>query len=147
MGCPETELSLAILDDAQIADLNRRYLKRRGPTNVIAFPMQEGPFGDLTPGLLGDVAISVETARREAKAAGLTFDRRFNELLIHGILHLLGYDHEANEAEAQVMEAKTAELMAMLDNHEQTRKPTGEKPNKIKTKFMTTKDTKKTKGR
>jgi len=122
LGCPEAELSLAILDDGQIATLNRRYLNRRGPTNVIAFPMQEGPFGQLSPGLLGDVAISVETARREAKAVGFTFERRFNELLIHGILHLLGYDHEQDEAQARVMEEKTAELLGVLERQEQLRK-------------------------
>lgn len=118
LGFPEAELSLVIMDDVQIARLNARYLKRRGPTNVIAFPMQEGEFAAVTPALLGDVAISVETARKEAAAAGVAFKRRFDELLIHGILHLAGYDHEKGEMQAQVMEKKTKELLRMLDDNQ-----------------------------
>ena len=130
LGCPEAELSIVILDDEQIAGLNRRYLNRRGPTNVIAFPMQEGAFGHLTPGLLGDVAVSVETAKREALAAGMRIDRRFNELLVHGILHLLGYDHENDTAKARVMEEKAAEVMEMLGQKDQIRNPKHEIRNK-----------------
>ncbi len=114
MGCPDSELSILIVDDPQIEELNRQYLDRKGPTNVIAFAMREGDFSDLSPHLLGDVVISTDTAAREAKNAALGFEQRFNELLIHGILHLLGYDHETDEEEARVMEAKSCELMDLL---------------------------------
>jgi probable rRNA maturation factor len=57
LDCPEAELSILMVDDAQIAVLNREYLRRHGPTNVIAFPMQAGEFSNLTPHLLGDVVI------------------------------------------------------------------------------------------
>jgi probable rRNA maturation factor len=114
LGCPDAELSVLLVDDTQIAVLNKEYLGRTGPTNVIAFPMQEGPFGDITPDLLGDVVISVETSDREANGGGIPPEERFLELLIHGILHLLGYDHENDEAEAARMEKKTRELMAVV---------------------------------
>lgn len=114
LGCPDAELSVLLVDDPQIAVLNKEYLGRTGPTNVIAFPMQEGPFPDITPDLLGDVVISVETSDREAETGGVPPEERFLELLIHGILHLLGYDHENDEAEARRMEAKTRELMAVV---------------------------------
>ena len=114
MGCPDAQLSILLVDDPQITVLNRQYLDRTGPTNVIAFPMQEGPFSDITPDLLGDVVISVETSDREALGANISSEERFLELLIHGILHLLGYDHETDEAEAVKMEEKTRELMAVV---------------------------------
>ncbi len=115
MGSPDAELSILLVDDGQIAELNRTYLNRQGPTNVISFPMQEGEFSHITAQLLGDVVISADTALREAEAAGLSFDRRITELLVHGILHLLGYDHEAPGADAAAMEEKSRALMALLD--------------------------------
>ena len=112
---PDGELSILIVDDQQIADLNLTYLNRKGPTNVIAFPMREGQFNEITPNLLGDVVISIDTAQQEAEAAGISLGNRFNQLLIHGILHLLGYDHEQTTAEAARMEEKSNSLLAMLD--------------------------------
>lgn len=111
---PDAELSLLLTDDAEIAELNKRYLNRNGPTNVIAFPMTQGDFATITPGLLGDVVISLDTTKREAEAADLSLLERFTQLLVHGILHLLGYDHEQTEEEAVRMEAKSAEVMAIL---------------------------------
>ncbi len=83
-----------------------RYLHRDRPTNVIAFAMREGPFGDINPKMLGDVIISLETAANEARQAGLSLTTRFHQLLVHGILHVFGYDHENCEKEAAIMEAK-----------------------------------------
>ena len=111
MASPEAELSLLVVDDEGIAPLNEQYLGRTGPTNVIAFPMQEGEFAELSPHLLGDVVISVETCQREAEAHGITFDKRFTELLIHGVLHLFGYDHEKSPAEAERMTRKSDALL------------------------------------
>ncbi len=76
--------------------------------------MQEGPFSEITPDLLGDVVISVETADRQAKKAGLSMLDYFDRLLIHGILHLLGYDHENEKSEAHKMEQKTTELLKTI---------------------------------
>ena len=111
---PDGEISILLVDDPQITVLNQKYLDRQGPTNVIAFPMREGEFSHLTPHLLGDVVVSMDTAAREAQEAGLSKERRFNELLIHGILHLFGYDHEDSEKEARRMEDKSRELLALI---------------------------------
>jgi len=114
LDCPESELSILIVDDPQIAELNQQYLNREGPTNVIAFAMREGEFSDLSPHLLGDVVISTDTAVKEAQTAATSMEQRFNELLVHGILHLLGYDHETNEEDARDMEDKSRELMELI---------------------------------
>ncbi len=116
MDCPDGEISILILDDPQIEKLNQQYLNRQGPTNVIAFAMREGEFPDLTPDLLGDVVISTDTAAREAQVASMSMERRFNELLVHGILHLMGYDHETSEKDARIMEEKSRELMELIVN-------------------------------
>ena len=118
LGYPDAQLSIVIVDDGQIAELNQTYLNHTGATNVISFPMQEGDFPQITPDLLGDVVISADTAHREARQAGMPFVERFNELLIHGILHLVGYDHVHSEAAAAVMERKSEELMLMLAREE-----------------------------
>jgi len=112
---PDGELSILLVDDQQIAQLNQTYLNREGPTNVIAFSMREGQFNEITPNLLGDVVISMETARSEAEAAQLSLENRFDQLLIHGILHLLGYDHEQTRKQAKRMEDKSNSLLKMLD--------------------------------
>ncbi len=116
MDNPDSELSILIVDDSAIAELNETYLNRKGPTNVIAFPMQEGEFTGVNPGLLGDVVISVDTAEKEAEMGEMTAEQRFDELLVHGILHLLGYDHETDEADAAMMEVKSRELMDIINN-------------------------------
>ncbi|MGD2187076.1 MAG: rRNA maturation RNase YbeY [Desulfobacterales bacterium] len=111
---PDAELSILIVNDQQIAQLNQNYLNRKGPTNVIAFPMREGEFSEIAPNLLGDVVISVETAYQEGLGGGLSMEERLDQLLIHGILHLLGYDHENTKTEAQRMEKKTQELFNII---------------------------------
>lgn len=114
MECPDGELSVLIVDDSRIAEMNKTYLRRSGPTNVLAFPMQEGAFSNINPHLLGDVVISAETTDRESKIGGMTLEERFNELLIHGILHLFGFDHEGASDEAERMEKKESELKNLL---------------------------------
>ena len=118
MDSPDGELSVLLLDDTEIADLNYQYLNRQGATNVIAFPMTEGAFGDINPDLLGDVVISMDTAAREADILETTLETRFKELLIHGILHLFGYDHETDKAEAREMDNKSEELFEMIQSIE-----------------------------
>lgn len=115
LDSPEAELSIVIVDDDEIAALNQTYLNRQGPTNVIAFSMREGAFADISPQLLGDVVISIETAHRESEAAGIDPLRRFDQLLVHGILHLFGYDHETNDETAAVMEARSEQLLKLIE--------------------------------
>jgi probable rRNA maturation factor len=111
---PDAELSIVLVNDLQIAALNQEFLQRTGPTNVIAFPMQAGRFTGLSPNLMGDVVISMDTADREARSAGLSLDERVTQLLIHGILHLIGYDHELGPSEARRMSAKSRRLLAKI---------------------------------
>ena len=115
MGCPDSELAVTIVGDRSIRRLNREYLGRDKATNVISFSMQEGDFGAVNPGLLGDVVISADTAAREADEGGENYRSRLVFLLLHGILHLTGYDHErSGEAEAARMETKEREIFALL---------------------------------
>ncbi len=99
------------MDDAAMAELNWQYRGVAGPTDVLAFPMAEGPFGELSEALLGDVVISVETAARQAGPAGLEAELAL--LLVHGILHLVGYDH-GTPGERRAMWRKQAALLAAL---------------------------------
>lgn len=116
MGSPDSELSVAIVGDRSIRRLNREYLGRDKPTNVISFAMEEGEYGQINPGVLGDVVISADTCAREAEEGGIPFNSRLCFLLLHGVLHLCGYDHErSGEAEAARMEAKEKELFALLE--------------------------------
>jgi probable rRNA maturation factor len=118
LDCPDGELSVVIVDDAQIAELNQTYLNHQGPTNVISFPMREGDYGDINPGLIGDVVISMDTCVTEAADAAITAQERFNQLLVHGILHLFGYDHIHSRVQADAMEAKSEELLQLIDLNE-----------------------------
>ena len=113
LDSPDTELSILVVGDPEIEELNRRYLNRPEPTNVIAFPMKEEGFSEITPQLLGDVVISIQTAQQEAKQAGIRVETRFDQLLVHGILHLFGFVHEENENEARKMETKSAASVIM----------------------------------
>ncbi len=114
MGLPDAELSVPLVDDARIQDLNRRHLGRDKPTNVLAFSMREGEFPTLHPQLLGDLVISAETAQRQSNRFGLNGMEMIILLMIHGILHLLGYDHEKGEKEAREMEKKQDEYFLKL---------------------------------
>ncbi len=114
-GCPDAELSILIVDDEQIRVINRDYLQRDKSTNVISFAMQEGEGGGIQPTLLGDIVISADTAARDAAEAGLVFESELYFLLLHGILHLLGYDHErGTEEDARWMEEREREIFALI---------------------------------
>jgi probable rRNA maturation factor len=117
LGYCDSELSVVIVGDRAIRSLNRDYLGRDKPTNVISFAMQEGDFSGLNPQMLGDVLISADTAAREAEEGGETFEERLYFLLLHGILHLAGYDHErSGAAESRRMAMKERKMFAMLQN-------------------------------
>ena len=98
-----------------MSSLNEKYRNRRGSTNVLAFAMREGEFADISPDLLGDVIISLPTAQREAEEAGISLDNMISRLLVHGILHLVGLDHEEDEGAAREMERRSSELLGILD--------------------------------
>jgi rRNA maturation RNase YbeY len=122
----QAELSLMLLGDAQIRRLNREYRGHDATTDVLSFPqLEEGSAltdigaggsarSDRPPLPLGDIAISIETASRQARATRITVASRLQELLIHGFLHLLGYDHERSPAEARRQFTRERELAAAL---------------------------------
>ncbi len=122
------EVSLLFVDENAIAALNERFLERQGPTDVLAFPVEDDPIpsgrfpdmGGTGPGadpedepplLLGDVVVCPVVAERNARERSIPYDDEIALLVVHGILHLLGMDHEA-EAEAEAMEALERELLA-----------------------------------
>ncbi|MGQ9694169.1 MAG: rRNA maturation RNase YbeY [Thermodesulfobacteriota bacterium] len=112
MGREASELSIVIVDDEQIRHLNRQYRQRSRPTNVISFPQQS--FNAHPAQVLGDVVISIETAQRQAQKRGVQLEEEIIMLLIHGILHLLGYDHEGYGPEKKRMETKEQELWSLF---------------------------------
>lgn len=123
----ETEVSLLFVDEEAMAKLNQQFLGKSGPTDVLSFPIEEEPgptgrspdFGGTGPGtsaetgtltLLGDVVICPVVAARNAEEHGVTLDDEVALLVVHGLLHLLGMDHE-EDAEAERMEALEQQLL------------------------------------
>lgn len=109
----ENQVSVVFMDDEKIASYNRRYRQRKGPTNVLSFPVKNIPeeFAEASSlNDLGDILISVETAEREILEGKKSLNDRLTELMIHGLLHLLGHDHEKSEDDAQLMWQKEKEL-------------------------------------
>jgi len=111
---PEAELSLVLVSDAVMRRLNRQWRGADRPTDVLSFAQVEGQ-GGAPEGLLGDVVISVDTARRQARERAAPLARELDRLLIHGVLHLLGYDHERSPADAQRMQRRERSLARQLD--------------------------------
>lgn len=111
IGYPDAELSVLFIGDRAMRSLNRRYRARDKTTDVLSFAFQEGKFSHVQPHVLGDIAISVPAARRQALAAGHSTLREIEILLIHGLLHLLGFDHERSERDARTMRRREALLL------------------------------------
>ena len=107
------ELSISLVDDAEIAALNLRYRGRPRPTDVLSFSLLEGAHSDRRGALLGDVVIGIETAARQARGRRRTLDDEVARLLVHGALHLVGYDH-ARAAEARNMRAQERRVWRAL---------------------------------
>ncbi len=95
--------------------LNRTYRKKDRTTDVLSFPFREGAFASLHAHVLGDIVISLPMAARQAKAAGEPLRREIDRLLVHGLLHLLGYDHERGGKQERVMQAAERRLLLVLD--------------------------------
>ncbi|MDF1872127.1 rRNA maturation RNase YbeY [Vannielia sp.] len=119
------ELAILAADDARIATLNEAHRGKAQPTNVLSWPAQElqpeaaggepfaaeaDPDGSIP---LGDIALAYETCAREAEEGGIPFGDHLTHLIVHGTMHLLGYDH-INDADAELMEAREAEVLAKL---------------------------------
>lgn len=108
---PEAELSILLTGDDQIEKLNRLYRKKNRPTDVLAFAQREGEHGERAGRLLGDVVVSIPTTRRQAAAAGKDVGSELTMLLAHGLLHLLGWDHDT-PAKDRRMRRETERLCA-----------------------------------
>jgi probable rRNA maturation factor len=94
LDCRTKEVCVSLVDDVAIQQLNNLYLGKNKPTNVLSFSLQEGEYSGINPDILGDIVISVETAIRDSAKGGWTCLREIDFLIIHGLLHLLGYNHE-----------------------------------------------------
>ncbi len=105
---PDAELSVLLCDDARIRALNRDFRGLDKATNVLSFPAAASP----TPAL-GDIAVAYETVAREARAEGKSLADHYTHMIVHGVLHILGHDHEA-ENEAEVMEALERSILQRL---------------------------------
>jgi rRNA maturation RNase YbeY len=108
------ELSLVLVSDRVMHELNRTWRGKDRPTDVLAFAQRDGE-GPIPGGLLGDVVISVDTARRQAVEQGHSLAAEGDRLLVHGLLHLVGYDHERSAAEARRMQRKERALLRALE--------------------------------
>jgi len=113
MGFSKAELGVVFTDDEAMRQLNAHYRRRDEPTDVLAFAMTEGLFSNVSPHVLGDVVISAETARDRARRRD-DIAQEIDRLLIHGVLHLIGYDHERSATAARVMRAKERRLRTIL---------------------------------
>ena len=118
LGAPEppSELSIVFTSDETVAELNRAWRGKTGPTNVLSFPAAFGDAGQgqgMVPGILGDIVLAAGVVRAEADAQGKPLANHTIHLIIHGMLHLLGHDH-AEDATAEAMERLEAEAMARL---------------------------------
>ncbi|MCX5916737.1 MAG: rRNA maturation RNase YbeY [Deltaproteobacteria bacterium] len=124
LGYEGYELTVVLADDREVTRLNRQYFRRNRSTNVISFPMMDGSPLSLRARMLGEVVISAETAERDAEEAGKKGEEEILFLLIHGILHLAGYDHEGTKGERLHMETKEREIFSLL-KHPPSRKSSG----------------------
>lgn len=112
---PSAEISVVLADDSTVQGLNRDWRGKDSPTNVLSFAAlddEDAPVVAGAPLLLGDVILAYGTCEREARDQGKTFAHHTAHLVVHGVLHLLGYDHEADEAEAEEMEALERRVLA-----------------------------------
>lgn len=113
LGRTGAELSVMLVDDDGIRELNRSWRSIDRATDVLSFPMLEGDFGTVNPSMLGDIVISIPTASKQARAAGRTLEQEVAMLLAHGLLHLLGYDHDTR-AKEKLMQGETDRLTAAV---------------------------------
>ena len=119
LGNARLAVSLLFTSDAEVHALNREWRERDKPTNVLSFPMLErAELLDLAPDgppvMLGDIAVAAETCAREAAEKGIPLDHHTAHLIIHGLLHLAGYDHVHSDEEAEAMEAMEIAALAKM---------------------------------
>jgi probable rRNA maturation factor len=104
VGAPEGEVTILLTGDAEVRELNRRFRRKDRATDVLSFP--DGVVGPEEPPRIGDIVISVPAAARNAKRLGHSLRREILHLLIHGFLHLMGFDHEVDGGDMERLEAQ-----------------------------------------
>lgn len=109
----QAELSLVLAGDKTLQSLNNEWRQKDKPTNVLSFPGEDIAVGETAGIMLGDIVISLETTKREAALENKTFDDHLSHLVVHGFLHLFGYDHETDE-EANQMESLETKILNEL---------------------------------
>ena len=114
LECEDQEISILLADDEKVRKLNKQYRGQDLATDVLSFPQNAGDMEGMNRHLLGDVVISTVTAKRQSIEHGLSLEEEIVLLLIHGILHLLGLDHERSDKEARHMKEKTRELFSCI---------------------------------
>jgi probable rRNA maturation factor len=120
-GYPESsELTLLLVDDSEMASYNQRFLDREGATDVLAFPVEElvpGAVPDVDPSgpplMIGDVIISPAYVRSQAEQMGISFDDEMALMVVHGVLHLIGYDHQDDD-QAELMEGRERDILGLV---------------------------------
>jgi rRNA maturation RNase YbeY len=115
LACDEGEVSILFTDDTQISQLNEHYRGIDRPTNVLAFPMSDPGSPEDNSGMLGDIVISLDRALQESKDLGESLEETVYRLLIHGLLHLLGFDHERSPEEELRMSEEETRLLRLID--------------------------------
>ena len=125
LGLEGAGLTVCLVSDTEIARMNEKFRRKKGPTDVLSFPMAErkrrkrpasegGPYNRGTPSeYLGDIAISPATARRYARKNGRKLSSELQVLILHGVLHLLGYDHETDRGEMDRVERKLRKRLGL----------------------------------
>jgi probable rRNA maturation factor len=123
LGLGESEITICLVSDAEIARMNAAFRKKKGPTDVLSFPavqrrrpvlVEAGRRKKKLERELGDIAISPATARRNARKFGRTLTREMRLLMLHGVLHLLGYDHETDNGRMNRLERKLRRRLGIL---------------------------------
>lgn len=114
LGSNDSELSLLLVDNIGIQELNKKYLGKNSPTDVLSFPMNEGAFGNVNSNILGDIVLSLEKAKELAAREDTPLQTIIANLLIHGILHLHGYDHERSLEDERKMNEEAKKLFGFV---------------------------------
>jgi rRNA maturation RNase YbeY len=107
------DLSILFVNNRKMREMNKRFFKRDYPTNVISFSYMDG----LPSEAIGDIVISLQKAREEAESSSIPFHERLISLIIHGIVHILGYDHVNDKKEARRMRYQEKKLLALAASH------------------------------
>lgn len=113
LGTSDAGVTIAFVSDRSIQELNRRFREKNRPTDVLSFPSEQAPFEINQGRNLGDIVISVERAAAQAAEHGMEFEDEISQLILHGLIHLHGYDHETDDGEMNSLELELREKLGV----------------------------------